>query len=45
MMQVTLRMFLPRYLHESVHCIAHLNEDIAGVLPYLNAMLGGTEYF
>jgi ArsR family metal-binding transcriptional regulator len=30
---------------ESVHCIAHLNEDISEVLPYLNAMLGGKEYF
>jgi ArsR family metal-binding transcriptional regulator len=30
---------------ESVHCIAHLNEDISEVLPYLNALLGGMEYF
>lgn len=30
---------------ESVHCIARLNEDITEVLPYLNAMLGGVEYF
>lgn len=30
---------------ESVHCTAHLNEDISEVLPYLNAMLGGKEYF
>lgn len=30
---------------ESVHCIASLNEDISEVLPYLNAMLGGKEYF
>jgi ArsR family metal-binding transcriptional regulator len=30
---------------ESVHCIARLNEDISEALPYLNAMLGGTEYF
>lgn len=30
---------------ESVHCIAQLNEDIEEVLPYLNAMLGGAEYF
>jgi len=29
---------------ESVHCIAHLNEDIGEVLPYLNAVLGGTTY-
>jgi ArsR family metal-binding transcriptional regulator len=28
----------------SVHCIAHLDEDIAPVLPYLNAVLGGTQY-
>jgi len=30
---------------ESVHCIARLNEDISAVLPYLNAVLGGTQYF
>jgi len=30
---------------ESVHCIARLNEDIGDVLPYLNAVLGGTQYF
>ena len=30
---------------ESVHCIARLNEDISEALPYLNAMLGGKEYF
>ncbi len=29
----------------SVHCIAHLNEDVSEVLPYLNAVLGGTQYF
>ena len=29
---------------ESVHCIAHLDEDIEPVLPYLNAALGGFEY-
>jgi ArsR family metal-binding transcriptional regulator len=30
---------------ESVHCKAHLNEDVAEALPYLNAALGGTQYF
>lgn len=30
---------------ESVHCIARLNEDVGDVLPYLNAVLGGTQYF
>ena len=30
---------------ESVHCVAHLNEDVGGALPYLNAVLGGTQYF
>jgi ArsR family metal-binding transcriptional regulator len=30
---------------ESVHCVATLNEDIGEVLPYLNAVLGGTQYF
>ena len=29
---------------ESVHCIAHLEENIEPVLPYLNAVLGGYEY-
>lgn len=30
---------------ESVYCIATLNEDVAEVLPYLNAALHGVEYF
>jgi ArsR family metal-binding transcriptional regulator len=30
---------------QSLHCIAHLKEDIGDVLPYLNAALGGTQYF
>lgn len=29
---------------ESVHCFAHLSEDIQNVLPYLNAELGGSSY-
>jgi ArsR family metal-binding transcriptional regulator len=29
---------------ESVHCIAHLDQDISAVLPYLNTVLGGFEY-
>lgn len=29
---------------ESVHCIAHLDQDVSEVLPYLNAVLGGFEY-
>jgi ArsR family metal-binding transcriptional regulator len=29
---------------ESVHYIAHLNEDITEVIPYLNAVLGGFQY-
>jgi len=29
---------------ESVHCIAHLDQDISAVLPYLNAVLGGFEF-
>lgn len=28
----------------SVHCIARLNEDVGDVLPYLNAVLGGTHF-
>jgi len=27
-----------------LHCIAHLDEDITEVLPYLNAVLGGHQY-
>jgi ArsR family metal-binding transcriptional regulator len=29
---------------ESVHCVAHLDQDISAVLPFLNAVLGGFEY-
>jgi len=29
---------------QSLHCIAHLDQDIAPALPYLNAVLGGFEY-
>ena len=29
---------------ESLHCFAHLAEDVGQVLPYLNAELGGFEY-
>ncbi|MBP1739458.1 MAG: Fe-S cluster domain protein [Deltaproteobacteria bacterium] len=29
----------------SLHCIAHLDQDITEALPYLNATLGGFEYF
>lgn len=29
---------------ESVHCRATLTEDIGAVLPYLNAVLGGSQY-
>ncbi len=29
---------------QSVHCIARLNEDVGEALPYLNAVLGGTQY-
>ncbi len=29
---------------ESVHCIAHLDEDISEVIPYLNAVLGSFQY-
>jgi len=33
----------PRF--ESLHCIAHLDQDITEVLPYLNSLLGGHQYF
>ena len=29
---------------QSLHCIAHLEQDICGVLPYLNTVLGGETY-
>jgi ArsR family metal-binding transcriptional regulator len=29
---------------QSFHCIAHLDQDVAEALPYLNATLGGFEY-
>lgn len=29
---------------QSLHCIAHLDEDVGEALPYLNAVLGGTTY-
>jgi ArsR family metal-binding transcriptional regulator len=29
---------------QSLYCIAHLDEDISDVLPYLNAALGGDTY-
>jgi ArsR family metal-binding transcriptional regulator len=29
---------------ESLHCIAHLDQNVSEVLPYLNAILGGFEY-
>lgn len=29
---------------QSVHCIAHMDQDIREVIPYLNAELGGFEY-
>jgi ArsR family metal-binding transcriptional regulator len=29
---------------QSLHCIAHLDDDIGSVLPYLNAELGGHQY-
>ena len=28
----------------SVHCFAHLHQDVSEALPYLNAVLGGFEY-
>ena len=28
----------------SVHCFAHLTQDVSDVLPYLNTLLGGFEY-
>jgi ArsR family metal-binding transcriptional regulator len=30
---------------QSLHCIAHLDQDVGEALPYLNSVLGGFEYF
>jgi len=30
---------------QSVHCIASLNDDVREALPYLNSVLGGTQFF
>jgi len=39
-------MFLPKCnpSFQSVHCVAHLDQDISEVLPYLNTALGGADY-
>ncbi len=29
---------------ESLHCYAHLNEDVGDALPFLNAELGGSQF-
>ena len=29
---------------QSIHCVAHLDQDIGKVIPYLNAVLGGDSY-
>ncbi|MBW2076293.1 MAG: Fe-S cluster protein [Deltaproteobacteria bacterium] len=29
---------------QSLHCIAHLDQDVSEVLPYLNSVLGGFDY-
>ena len=29
---------------QSLHCVAHLDQDVSEALPYLNAELGGFEY-
>jgi len=29
---------------QTLHCFAHLNEDVGEALPYLNAVLGGFSY-
>jgi ArsR family metal-binding transcriptional regulator len=41
-----MEMFRPKCNHnfQSVHCAAHLDQDISEVLPYLNTVLGGTNY-
>ncbi len=40
------QIFRPECNHQfqSLHCIAQLNEDVSCALPYLNAVLGGSQY-
>lgn len=42
----TREMFRPKCnpSFQSVHCAAHLDQDISEVLPYLNTVLGGANY-
>ena len=42
----TKEMFLPKCNpnFQSVHCVAHLDQDISEVLPYLNTAMGGGDY-
>lgn len=42
----TMRIFRPECnpQFQSLHCFAHLQEDISEVLPYLNTVLGGSGY-
>jgi ArsR family metal-binding transcriptional regulator len=44
--EYTKEMFLPKCNpnFQSVHCVAHLEQDISEVLPYLNTALGGSNY-
>lgn len=42
----TMQIFRPKCnpSFQSLHCIAHLDQDISEALPYLNAVLGGFEF-
>jgi ArsR family metal-binding transcriptional regulator len=44
--EYTKEMFRPKCNpnFQSVHCVAHLEQDISDVLPYLNTALGGSNY-
>jgi ArsR family metal-binding transcriptional regulator len=44
--EYTKEMFRPKCNpnFQSVHCVAHLEQDISEVLPYLNAAMGGSNY-
>ncbi len=44
--EYTKEMFRPKCNpnFQSVHCVAHLEQDIGEVLPYLNTTLGGSNY-
>lgn len=45
--QYTLEIFKSKCQSDAkgVHCFAHLEQDVSDVIPFLNSVLGGFEYF